>query len=219
MHRLLPARCESSNGECARFSLRTLGLGDDGVEARDAMINEVRDPCEPLIVGGLARGTAFFYGACHVVAGQPSTTLYAIDPGGAGALASAPDVLASCAPIGIVPGGTGAIAVGRCGEAVGAREVGPRGDIVAGVHQGELRAHCELGRPVLEVRGGQSGVRVALAESASRIEALLPGEIAPPGARAVWTGDAVLVATPMGRDVALRRYECEADALVRTDVR
>lgn len=218
-HRMPPAACEASTGQCARFSLHTLGVGDDGVEARDAHVNEVREPCEPLIVGGLARGTAFFYGACHLVSGAPATTLYAIDPGGGGALASAPDVLEGCVPLGVAPGASGAVAVGRCGESIGAREVGPRGDLLAGVMQGERSARCEHGRPVLEVRGAQGAVRVALTDSVSRIEALLPDAIAPAGARAVWTGDAVLVASASGRDVTVRRYECEGDALVRTDVR
>jgi len=218
-HRMPPDACQASVGECARFSLHTLGTGDDGVEERDARVNEVREPCEPLVVGGLARGTAFFYGACHLDGGLPSTTLYAIDPGGAGALASAPDVLAGCVPLGVVPGAHGAIAVGRCGDAIGAREVGPRGDLLAGVSRGERSVRCEHGRPVLEVRGEREALRVGLAESASRIEAMLPDAIAPSGARSIWTGDAVLVASATGRDVTVRRYECEGNVLARTDVR
>ena len=37
------------------------------------------------------------------------------------------------------------------------------------------------------------------------------------GSRAVWTGEAVLIATPLGREVALRRYECGRGGFHRTD--
>jgi hypothetical protein len=40
----------------------------------------------------------------------------------------------------------------------------------------------------------------------SRLEALLPEAIAPVGARAVWTGEALLVAVPDGSDLLLRRF-------------
>ncbi len=85
---------------------------------------------------------------------------------------------------------------------------------------------CDAGRPVLTFRGAsfdeaalerQSGsVSMSLAESIGRIEALLPESIAPPGSRAVWTGESVLVATVVGRDVSVRRFQCELTQMVQS---
>ncbi|UJR80529.1 hypothetical protein [Sandaracinus amylolyticus] len=207
-----PGPCQASAGECARFALASIGDG----EGRDAIVNEVREPCDPLVVGGIARGSAFFYGACHVTEqGAPTTTLYAIDRGGGGALASAPDVVEGCVPIGIAPGASGAIAIGRCDDGIAAQEVGPRGDLLGAARAATPRVVCASGRPTIEL----GAIRVPLVEAMSRIEGLLPASVAPEGSRAVWTGDAILVAAPSGREVALRRYQCEVDSITRTDVR
>ena len=68
---------------------------------------------------------------------------------------------------------------------------------------------------------GSSFVGVDTSAAEGRIEAWLPGSIAPDGSRAVWTGESVLVATPIGpegsRAVSVRRFQCERAALVRTD--
>ncbi|WP_157069197.1 hypothetical protein [Sandaracinus amylolyticus] len=210
-----PGPCQASAGECARFALAAIGDGE-GSGGRDTIVNEVREPCDPLVVGGLARGSAFFYGACHVTEqGAPTTTLYAIDRGGGGALASAPDVVEGCAPIGIAPGASGAIAIARCEDGVAAQEVGPRGDLLGTARAAEPRVVCASGRPTIEL----GAMRVQLVEAVSRIEGLLPASVAPEGSRAVWTGDAILVAAPSGREVALRRYQCDVDSITRTDVR
>lgn len=224
-HRMPSASCTASRGECARFGIARLGDdggGGDG-SSRASHVNEVSAPCDPLIVGGLARGEAWFYGTCHVseAAGGPATTLFAIDPGteGEGALASAPDVLTGCEPLGIAPGARGAIAVGRCPEGPRVQEMNARGELVGAVHAAVRSVRCAEGRPVIEVGGPGGPLRVPLTESASRLESLLPEAMAPAGARAVWTGDAMLIAIPSGRDVGLRRYQCELDRMVRSDVR
>ncbi|MEA5557330.1 hypothetical protein [Nodularia spumigena] len=46
---------------------------------------------------------------------------------------------------------------------------------------------------------------------------MLDDEVAPPGSRAVWSGEVLLVAAPMEREVGIRRYECNEGALRRTD--
>src|SRR5262249_37559612 len=42
-----------------------------------------------------------------------------------------------------------------------------------------------------------------------RLEVVLPATLAPTGARAIWTGRALLVAHRQGDDLELRRYVCE----------
>jgi hypothetical protein len=209
-HRLEPGPCRASGGTCARFRRSRL----DGRSARGDDPMEVADPCEPLLVGAISHGQAWFHGICHG-GDRPATTLYAIDPAGA-PLASAPEVLAGCTPLGIAPGVTGALGVARCGDGLAMQEIGPRGDVVVDLRNATSEAICENGRPVIAIRGEGGTLRVPLAESMSRIEALLPEDVAPPGSRAVWTGEAVLVATIVSREVALRRYQCELQRLVRS---
>jgi hypothetical protein len=209
-HQLEPGHCMGRAGTCARFSRSHLG----GNPVRGDEPLEVFDPCEPLLVGGVVRGAAWFHGICHGGA-QPATTLYAIDPTSA-PLASAPDVLAGCAPIGIAPGPSGAVAVARCPEGISAQEVGPRGDVLATVRPARARAWCESGRPILELASKGGAIRLPLSEPISRLEALLDESLAPPGARAVWTGEALLVAAIANREVTLRRFQCELSRLVRT---
>jgi hypothetical protein len=56
-----------------------------------------------------------------------------------------------------------------------------------------------------------------MGEPVSRIEALLPTSVARAPARAVWTGQALLVAGAAGDAVILRRYACVDGRFVRTD--
>jgi hypothetical protein len=215
LHRLTPARCGATT--CARVATSEL----DGVSptaATQARLMEIEAPCEPLIVGAIGRAEAFFHGTCALApeTGAPATTIFAIDSSIA-PLASAPEVLAGCTPIAMAPaGGGGAIAIARCGDTIGAAEIGPRGDVVGGATDVTRVARCEEGHPVLELTG--TSTRVVLGEPTSRIEALLPETIAPPGARAAWTGDAILVASVAARDLSVHRYQCELTSLVRSDM-
>jgi hypothetical protein len=209
-HQLEPAACTARAGTCARFVRVRL----DGEPARADDPLEVSDPCESALVGGLVRGTATFHAICHG-GSNPVTTLYAIDPAGS-PLASAVEILAGCVPTGLAPGPTGAVVVGRCPEGLGAHQIGPRGEGIAALRRAMPRAICEEGRPVLELVADDGTIRFPLSEPISRLEAMLPEDVAPSGARAVWTGEVLLVAGVTAREVTLRRFECELGRLVRS---
>ena len=75
-----------------------------------------------------------------------------------------------------------------------------------------------MDRPTLTA-GPNAELALALTASQSRLEAWLPENVAPPGSRAVWTGESLLIAAPQSGEVSLRRYECVDGDLTRTDVR
>lgn len=220
-HRLVEAPCVASAGRCAPFASAILGAAPG---ERVGAVREVRAPCEPMLVGGLVRGSAAFHAICHRTEdGAPTTTLYVINDGddgtAPGALAEPVDVLAGCQPLGVAPGNGGAVVVGRCAEGPRVVAVDPGAHVTRTVRAAVRSVACARGRPVIHVGGLPEPLSVPLAEPASRVEALLPEAIAPEGARAAWTGDALLVAVPQGRDVGVRRYQCELERMVRSDVR
>ncbi|MCS6797145.1 MAG: hypothetical protein NZ898_01220 [Myxococcota bacterium] len=172
------------------------------------------DACEGPIVGHLWSDGVWYHAVCNLENGVPVTTGYAIqfDP----PYARADRLLEGTWPVGLAPVASG-LRDGRGGVILVAEDgamvaIGP---MLSGVPMPttERRVRCDAGRPVLE--GGP--VRVALSAPTSRLESLLPPQLAPAGARAVWTGEALLVAVPASRDVIVRRYQCERGELVRTE--
>jgi hypothetical protein len=92
------------------------------------------------------------------------------------------------------------------------------------VHDLELRAVkralvCARGRPLLHIEASGRSIELPLSAPQSRIENMLPASLAPPGARAVWTGERLLVATPLrdgaGQRLSLSAFGCQADKLAR----
>src|SRR5690606_17560255 len=114
-------------------------------------------------------------------------------------------VLAGCEPLGATVIDGDVWVVGQCGEArrIARFEPGHERASEIAVTGGALR--CDGGRPVLPIA---EGVEVALSGPMDRLEPLLPPALIESGARAVWTGESLLVAVSLGRDVAVHRYEC-----------
>jgi hypothetical protein len=102
--------------------------------------------------------------------------------------------------------------VGRCASGrrlVRIREAGRQVEVVGDVTPS---VDCSGVHPVLKA----GSFSLPLGGSVAHLEALLPDSVAPRGARALWTGQALLVATPIGREVSLHRYECEHGELAPT---
>lgn len=237
-HRLTRGACRASTGDCTRFARTRL---PEGGTARGDDPSEVASPCLPLLPGAVAAesgdGETWFYGICHLgpatptpgaaPESTPATTVYAIDP--ASSYAAAAEALVGCVPVAMARSETGAVLRGRCGDDEAIANVDAQGRVTHEIRHAVVGARCEGGRPVIEVRDGDAGAPALLTHrltgSESRLEAWLPANIAPDGSRAVWTGEALLVAAPIGaedsRDVAIRRFECEASmpsgGLVRSD--
>jgi hypothetical protein len=133
--------------------------------------------------------------------------------------ARAQDVLDGCSPLGALSLDDGAVIVGDCsGKRRIARIRGgdaPREELAVG----DLMTECNGERLLI----GGAGFRLALTKPLQRIETLLPDELAPRDAQAVWTGHALLVgvadATERGHRFRLHRYVCDRDTLRRTDAR
>lgn len=222
-HRIMRGPCHDTSGgatECARFA-RTMLPGGDSVRGDGA--SEVASPCSPFLPGALSGGGGaqpWFYGVCH--GESPATTMFVINPDPASQYAAATELLAGCTPVSIARADTGAVLRARCGDDEAFARIDPMGRATHQLRRVTLTTRCDAGRPVLEAREGESAVARRLTESESRVEAWLPPALAPEGSRAVWTGEAVLVASPIGpsggREVLLRRFECVGADLHRTDL-
>lgn len=222
-HRITRGPChdaETGATQCSRFSRTRLPEGDS---VRGDGASVIATPCAPLLPGtvGGASGEPWFYGVCH--GESPTTTVFVINPDPATQYAAAAEVLAGCTPIAMSRADSGAVLRARCGDDEAFARIDPMGRVARELRHAVLTARCEAGRPVLEAREGEASIVRRLTESESRIEAWLPGNVAPDGARAVWTGEALLVALPMGpesdREMGLRRFECIGAELLRTDRR
>ena len=132
--------------------------------------------------------------------------------------------LATCrTPLGLSRAGEGAAVVlarvlhdGDRIDAVRFANVGQERTVLENVTR---TVRCDdASRPIFDITpaSGQT-LSITVAGPETRLEPLLPDAIAPPSSRAVWTGQSLLVATHVAREVALRRYQCVDGELVRTD--
>ncbi len=220
-HRLTDARCSEAiaaeagdaRATCARIGRSELDALVAQAEPGPEM--EVPSPCASLLPGAVTTAGTWFFGICHM-APTLATTLYAIRP--SLSYAAANDTLAGCVPEAVAPLPEGAAVIGTCEGTARVSIVDATGRETSVVNAPQLDAVCEGGRPTLVMTGEAVPRRIPLLNAVSRIEGLLPERIAPRGARAVWTGTALLVAVPIEGEVSLRRYECREANLVRTDL-
>ncbi len=209
-HRLEEGDCVADEGRCAMFARRGL----DGASGGPGT-NEVRHPCEPLLAAALHQAGTWYHSVCHVLDGAPSTTVESVRP----AISFAgPTLFEGCRPEAIAPLDDGVLVLTRCGDATVGHQLDETGQVRATFRPVERVAACEDGRPVLRVREGRREVKLQLGPAIGRIEGLLPEDVALPGARAIWTGEAILVAVPQSRSLSVRRYGCRPDGRFdRTD--
>jgi hypothetical protein len=220
-HRLDDARCSDAvaaeagtpGARCARIARSEIDSLVAELEPTTEM--EVPSPCPSLLAGAVTTAGTWFYGICHL-APTMATTLYAIRP--SISYAAANDTLAGCTPDAIAPLAEGVAVTGTCEGGRHMSFVDATGRETSVVVAPRLEVACEAGRPVLSTGGEATPRRLGLVAAVSRLEGLVPERIAPRGARAVWTGAALLVAAPLEGEVSVRRYECREAGLVRTDL-
>ncbi len=205
--------CEDGQpGTCARLEQRRLGAKS----GREGVPMVMHAPCDPPIVGDVFSGNSWYYAVCSEDTGRPETTLFLIqfEP----AYAHAEQLLGGCVPRGLTPLDNAVAVTASCGDHLAGATLG-NDRHVHGPEALHMAVRCADGRPVIEGRGMGGGMvmHLPLGAPTSRLAALLPSKMAPPGARAVWTGEALLVAVPVGQDVAFRRYQCKDGDLTRTD--
>ncbi|MFW6050209.1 MAG: hypothetical protein ACODAU_03485, partial [Myxococcota bacterium] len=173
--------------------------------------------CSPPIAGSLFHGGRWYFGLCAAGEdGRPTTTLYGLqfEP----EYAHAEPLLAGCRPQGVAPAPGGVLLAGRCDEGTRAVHVTEAGRQRAELGTVQRRAVCRGGHPVLVIEGEGGGAELPLSGALDGLSPWLPKGAAPAGARAAWTGEALLVAAPLGGEVAVRRFECDGERLIRTDV-
>ncbi len=212
-HRLPEGPCVASAGQCALFTRRAIG-SETRIE-RGTEPLEVLHPCDPLVSGATFRNGTWYYAICHVDP-EPRTTLYAIRPAIAYAttFASPP----SCVPLGIAPLDEGVVFVARCAEGTTAWPLDEMGRERARLTSLDREPVCRGGRPLLRIASGAREHVLHLGQASDHLETLLPERIAPIGARAVWTGEALLVASVERDRLSIHRYQCDGGAhLQRTD--
>ena len=206
--------CGSEGGTCARYEHRRIGRSDPAPHRAEA--NEVRVPCEPFLPGSVWTNGVWYSGVCSASEGAHGHVfvLRAEPP-----YAADNDGPAGCLPVGLVALDEGAASVSRCAEGLHVAQLGTDGRAVATTTRSVLSTACVSGHPQLRSTGDGVTISLSLEAPQSRLEALLPASLAPEGARAVWTGEALLVAAPQGADVFLRRYVCRPTSreLVRDD--
>ncbi len=152
-------------------------------------------------------GRRFHYGVCTQTGERPVTTMFTIerDPD----YARADPLLEGCTPAGTFVWQSAAWLVAECENGRRAVRLGARD---------EPAEYLDLRAPRVECRHGAATLRapsleLPLDEPRSGLAALLPPNLAPLGARAVWTGRALVVGTTLGDRVRLTRHTCAADGL------
>ncbi len=205
----VPCTAGDLDKSCASFRFERIGAGE-GVEVRRTDGLVVPTPCATPIVRYAHVAGAWYYGLCaEDGAHTPITTVYALqfEP----EYAHAEPVLAGCDALRMGPSTDGVVLAceSEPTRAIELREAGRGRRELA---RGPAAPVCRDGRPVLAL----DELELALSEARSGLEAWLPAEVAPARARAVWTGESLLVAAPTGGEVLLWRYACEEGRFSRS---
>jgi hypothetical protein len=206
--------CEAQSGTCARYEYERVGSSEPAPRGVDS--NEVRVPCEPLLPGSVWSDGVWFSGVCSAANGLRGYVFAVREEPSYAAVHDGP---LGCVPVGLVALADGAVSVSRCAEGLHVARLGADGRVTATATRAALTTLCKDGHPQLRARGDGVEITLPLGAPQSRLEALLPARFVPEGARAVWTGETLLVAAPQGADVFLRSYSCRAGSteLMRAD--
>jgi hypothetical protein len=153
----------------------------------------------------------FEYAICAGPAGASALTVFSIQP--SPAYAAAEEALAGCAPLGAGRFGGEATFVASCGRQRRSVSVSADGGALVARNLDERGLICDASGALL--RFGNRWLRPS--EPLGRLELLLNDDLAPTGARAVWTGAALLVAQASERQLSLRRYGCGNRQLLELD--
>ena len=164
-------------------------------------------PCADNSVELVVAGARFHYGVCTDTGERPVTTMFTIerDPD----YARADPLLEGCKPAGTFVWQRAAWLVAECDGGRRAVRLGARDAPVEYLDLHALRLECKQG--VASIRA--PSLELTLDEPRSGLTPLLPADLAPPGARAVWAGRALVIATSFAGRLRLARYTCAGDKL------
>lgn len=164
-------------------------------------------PCADNSVELVVAGARFHYGVCTDTGERPVTTMFTIerDPD----YARADPLLEGCKPAGTFVWQRAAWLVAECEGGRRAVRLGARDAAAEYLDLRALKLTCKSGLATLRA----ASLDLTLDEPRSGLTPLLPLDLAPPGARAVWAGRALLVATSFADRLRLARYACAGDNL------
>jgi hypothetical protein len=189
---------------CSAFELFT--LSPDGAKTVGLPL-VVPAPCADHSALLAVVGERFHYALCAGSEAEPKTTWFSIQPDPE--YARADQVLAGCRPLAAFSWDGAAYLAGDCERGRRFARV-PGGD--GRIEEGELdSASCDGGK--LGVRLGER--RLVFSEPRAGLHAFFGTETLPRGARAVWTGAALLVADAPAARLSLSRFTCEGNVLRR----
>jgi len=198
---------DQTQRDCVGYSFYRFDSG----EHRAGLPLAVPAPCAQGALVFALSGARWYYGACSGSSGSPLTTLFTIqnDPF---YYARADRVLPGCLPMGAVTVADELIVAGDCAGT--RRAVRLRGGDRAPeeVRMERLEGVCQAGKPLL-VQNGLAGLKLALNDRQDRLEAFLPAAFSLPLARAVWTGQTLLVAGLVDSRITLKGYRCDSTLL------
>ncbi|MDD9932192.1 MAG: hypothetical protein OXT09_01235 [Myxococcales bacterium] len=214
-YRTPPGPCERGDGgRCAHYVAR-LHPQVAPSRGRGVELREVPEPCDVMLAGTLVQAGTWFDAVCAHKP-EPVTTVFVIQP--EISYAEAIEALPGCLPLGLAPTERGAVLLGRCGAQLGARTLSPDGRDDRELRAAVRAVTCRDGRPRLTL-GDQDGpaAELSLTSHMSGLGLLLPPELAPAGARAVFTGESILVARAREGRLLLQRHACVASHLEPVD--
>ena len=189
---------------CFGFSFHE--LHGDRVEATGLPLS-VPVPCTDGSTALAVVGSRWHYGVCTDTGKRPVTTMFSIqrEPD----YARADTLLEGCEPAGMLNYEGAAWLIGDCEGQRRAVRLGREDERAESLDLRGTRLDCAGGAARLRA----AGFDLALDEPRGGLHALLPAELAPRGARAVWTGRALLVATTLGEELRVTSHVCRGDKL------
>jgi hypothetical protein len=161
--------------------------------------------------GAAGVASPFEYAICAGPEGASALTVFSIQP--SPAYAAAEEALAGCVPLGAGRFGGEATFVGVCSGQRRSVSVPAEGGALVARSLDERGLVCNAGGARL--RFGNGWLRPS--EPLGSLELLLNDDLAPAGARAVWTGAGLLVAQASDGRLSLRRYACRHTQLRELD--
>jgi hypothetical protein len=198
---------EATENDCVGFGFHRLDA--TGASAQNLPLT-VPLPCDQNSVSFAVAGSRWYYGVCSRATGKPITTLFSIqtDP----EYARADRILQDCLPLGALSQGDDLLVVGDCGgERRGVRVRGGNAE-TSELRVDRLDAMCDAGHPLIH-QLGPGGLSLVLDTPRDRLEAFLPPEYASTAARAVWTGQTLLVASWKSGLITVKGYRCDSTLL------
>ncbi len=205
MWRGLEAPCvEPQATPCVGFTFRRLRAG---VAETTGLPLSVPVPCASHSVELAVSAGRFHYGVCTREGSEPVTTMFSIqyDP----EYARAEPLLKGCLPLGAVDVGGRPWLVGDCRGKRKAVPVPLMDEKVDASYIDALQISCTPERA--ELRQGRFSV--TLREPRADLQAILPANLLPSGARAGWTGKSLVVAYVAASRLETRTFACRAGTL------